>query len=295
MGTTCITSSALQDLAGDALICPICYSNKTKKAFSLQFRATSGPISTDIYVCGNCRVYWRVFTDTPPLDAHFEITSYTDIQYEPAYKTERTGFFKQIIDIAKERASLFSDETSKPTLMDFGCSYGHLMDVASTDGFHCIGVELADHLRQRLASQYEMHKNTDSIPDNSANIITCIDSLYYCEDVYLQMEQFHRILKKDGLLLLRICNRNYFIKLLQVFGRTITPKLFGDQLFALNHKSIKIITGAVGFKIEGIVYKEIKPKKQGILLQVGYGVLPFICRLTGLKLTPGLLYILRKK
>ena len=276
------------------IYCPVCNSNKTKKSFDLEFYTTTNPINTNIYICKNCKIYFRIFKNNFNLNDHFLASSYTDISSEENYLKERNMFFKQIIKLAENNHPTNNNQHLGGTLLDFGCSYGHLLDIATMKGFHCKGVELIDHLRERLKLKYDVYYTTSEIKDNIFDVITSIDSLYYCTDIIGQMQEFHRILKKDGLLIIRICNRNYFINILRLLKRKITPKIFGDQLISMNHKSFKILSEKTGFEIKKVIYYQKGINIKRILLWVGYKIFPLICKITGLKLTPGIIYVLCK-
>lgn len=269
--------------------CPICVSSG-RKIFNLDFYITDGSISTPVYYCKNCGIFWRIFKDPSIMNDHFKIASYTNFEREECFKNMRYKFFQQILGLIEK----YHSKNSAKVLLDFGCSYGHLIDIANCSGYKCIGIELVDHLREKLAHRHEIYKTLDFIKSNSIDAITSIDSLYYVNEPYAIMNDFSRVLKDNGLLIVRITNRNYFIKMMLLFRKTITPQIFGDNIISFSHKSIKFIARKTKFRIEKIIYQEDKPKKKKLFLKIGYGLFSYISRLTGIKLTPGLIYVLRK-
>ena len=44
-----------------------------------------------------------------------------------------------------------------PLLVDFGSSYGHLLEIAKKEGFRAIGVEINDHLLEYLRKKGFRH------------------------------------------------------------------------------------------------------------------------------------------
>lgn len=271
--------------------CPIC-NYLGGKHFSLEYYSKNGSINTSVYYCKNCGIYWREFPEAAIVDNHFQIAGYTDLKQEDSWKEKRFKFFSQIIGLLGKYNP--GPEVHSKVLLDFGCSYGHFMDMASSAGYKCIGIETVDYLREKLAGKYETYKTLDSVKDNSVDVITSIDSLYYVREPYEAMKQFSRILNTDGILLFRITNRVNYIKTKELLGKKISPQEFGDCMISFNDKSIRMLAQKTGFKIEKTIYREEKPQRKELLLKIGYGLFPYICEITGLKLTPGLMYVLRR-
>jgi SAM-dependent methyltransferase len=258
----------------------------------LEYYLKNGSINTNIYYCKNCGVYWREFSDIININDHFDVAGYTNIKQEDVWKNKRYTFFNQIMNLVDKYSS--EHKNNSKVLLDYGCSYGHLMDIASMLGYNCIGIEIVDYLREKLDNTYKTYKTLDYLTDNSIDVITSIDSIYYSREPYDIMNQFSRILKNNGLLIIRITNRNYYIKIKKFLKKIITTRDFGDLNISLNDRSIKLLSKKTGFKIRKIIYHEEKPRQKELFLRIGYGLLPFICKITGLKMTPGLIYVLKK-
>jgi 2-polyprenyl-3-methyl-5-hydroxy-6-metoxy-1,4-benzoquinol methylase len=271
--------------------CQICNSNKTKLVNTLPFYAKTGDEQTNIMLCEECGVFWRDFENKDfVLDNHYEISSYTNLDKEDELRKKRTPFFEQIVGLLDKYK-----KTDGKNLLDFGCSYGHLMDVAAKNGYKCTGVEIVDNLRDHLEQKYKVYKFLKDVPDDSMDLITCIDSLYCSPNPIKDILKISNTLKDNGLLIIRIANRSYMMKFYMLIRKKFDNKIMGDQLFVLNDKVIRILAEKANLTIKSIVYHENKLYKKSLLHKIGYDILPNFCKLTGIKITPGLIYVLQKE
>jgi SAM-dependent methyltransferase len=278
-------------LRGVKMKCPICNSLKTQLVTTLPFYAKTGDEPTDIFLCKECGVFWRDFKNKDfILDNHYEMSSYTNLEREEQFRMARTSFFEQIIALVGKYK-----KTNGNNLLDFGCSYGHLMDVAANYSYNCTGVEIVDNLRRRLEPRYKIYKYINEVPDNSMDIVTCIDSLYCSPNPVGDMAKISNILKDNGLLIIRIANRSFILRLYMLLKKNINNHVIGDQLFVLNDKVIRLLADKYGMTIKSITYHENKIHNKSLSCKIGYDILPHFCKLTGLKITPGLTYVLQKQ
>lgn len=126
------------------------------------------------------------------------------------------------------------------------------------------------------------------------DVVTCIDSLYCSPDPVAEMKKIARVLKSGGLVIIRIANRGYMLKFYRRFGKKIDNHVFGDQLYVLTDKAMRLLADQNGMTIREILYRENKIHRDSFLCKIGYDLLPAFCEQTGIKLTPGLTYVLQK-
>lgn len=91
-------------------------------------------------------------------------------------------------------------------------------------------------------------------------------------------------------MIFRITNRT---PLLNILGNRIRNKHFGDQLFAFSHKAIMLLFTKA--ELKPILKTGVEKKRCiGAINNFYYKVMPIISSLTGLNLTPGLIYVVEK-
>lgn len=161
--------------------CPICESDKIKIIKKLPIYGAEGNYNSTALKCKKCKVLFRDFDyDGHHIKNHFSIASYTDLCKESEWKLEREFFFKYIVKLSSEYFKLGRNIR----IIDFGCSYGHLLDEYAALGVNCYGVELDDRLRNRLSGKFAgIYEKFQDLPMGMKfEIITLIDSFYYVED-----------------------------------------------------------------------------------------------------------------
>ncbi len=105
---------------------------------------------------------------------------------------------------------------TKPTILDVGCGAGFLSNALAKGGFSVSGVDLsADSLR--VAKLYDHtgtvdYKSADALhlpyPDQSFDVITCMDFLEHVENPEKFIKEFSRVLKPGGLFFFHTFNRS---------------------------------------------------------------------------------------
>jgi hypothetical protein len=122
--------------------CSIC-DGPTQPVGRATFKIKEGQLVTAIHYCRACDVYGRDVKGTKLVD-HYYVASYTDIRNEDRFLNERKGFFEYILSLAEEsRGPLVG---GNPVLVDFGCSYGHMLEVAQKRGYTTVGIEMNQEL-----------------------------------------------------------------------------------------------------------------------------------------------------
>jgi SAM-dependent methyltransferase len=268
--------------------CPICSSAAVGQVNQLAFYSSRGERTTAILSCQACGLFWRAFEDPAfPLETHYEMSSYTQLQAEENWRRTRALFFLQLLTLIQGFHHARAD-----SLLDFGCGYGHLMDLAAGRGYTCAGVELVDHLRERLRPRYDMYKTLEEVGEKQFDAITCIDSLYYSANPAGDMVQMAHLLKADGVMVVRIANRAPLLRLMLRVRGTFTNEHMGDQVFALNDKTMRLLAGRAGLAVRKVILREHKQIWDSWFHLFAYGLLPVFCALTARKWTPGLTCVL---
>ena len=158
--------------------------------------------------CARCDLFIRDLDYAHPIVAtHFDIASYTDPASEDRWRRRRVPFFEWLCDLGKTALG-----AQPEVVVDYGCGYGHLLDMLSEEGATTIGIEVAPHMLTRLRSRGR-HRvfrclSESDVSDQSADMIFAIDSYYLCSgDPAALMGSFARKLRPGGVLILRTTNR----------------------------------------------------------------------------------------
>ena len=265
-------------------------SGAVRRVNQLGFYAKGGEVKTDILWCRDCGLFWREFPEPGfALEKHFELSSYTQLGAQERWRRTRGPFFSELVGLVAGFC-----RTERPALLDYGCSYGHLMDEAAGRGFACSGVELVAALRHRLQERYPVYKALREVGPAEFDAITAIDSLYYAPDPVAEARRMRQLLKPQAVLVVRIANRGPLLRWMLRWRGSFGNQHMGDQLLVFNDRAMRVLAKRAGLSVVQVVVRERKPLWDSWRHLLGYGLLPLLCRLTGLKWTPGLTYVLQK-
>lgn len=281
--------------AEDTAKCKVCGSSSVEfiTVLPFEFPATAAEIGTPVYACADCGCYWRVFTEPIHAATHFEGHSYNDPARENFNRSKRQRFFEWITRLALDPRAYHS---TRPRVLDVGCSYGHLLERFEASNCFCVGIEPIARLRnqQNAAGRHRVYANLDELPpcEGDFDVITLIDSLYYFEDPVQCLNQLARRLSPTGVMVIRVTNRTPLLNLYNRFSRRrISNAIFGDQLIAFSHRAMEACISRTGMRIRSLHWFERRDIAGGGVRQfLYYRVLPVIAATTRLRVTPGLTY-----
>jgi len=281
---------------GEPLLCKICQSSSIRQVGTILFYTIQGNYNTNVLKCDNCGLFYREldYSDTQKIKAHVARSSFADIKNEPVLRLERIKFFQHIIKISGHYINL----NHQIKILDFGCSYGHLLEAYEEYGVNCFGIELDDTLRQRLEGKFSgIYERFIQIPKRiQFDIITFIDSLYLVEDPIEILKEAKSRLSENGIIIIRNTNRTFLLNVVcRYFPSKLTNKVFGAAKFNFSLKSMKIILDKSGLKIDKEIIREKGKLLKGIKRKLIYNVPLVIGYLTPIKMTPGIIYVVKHK
>jgi SAM-dependent methyltransferase len=154
------------------------------------------------------------------------------------------------------RTSRYFDFRQRPrTMVDFGCSYGHLGKEFQAAGWNVLGVDVSWNIALyfREHQPFPAYEELDSpdIPTGKVDAISMIDVLYYIDDPVELLRLARWKLAAPGVVLLRLANRNKFIRMAAAMESVLPVKLVDRVL--LDHagfwtvKALKIAAKRAGF------------------------------------------------
>jgi len=196
------------------------------------------------FYCKSCNCFIRD-VDNASIFSHLKSASHTDLNNEERFYRERIRFFKFIYSFIEKRKILVSN------WLDFGCSYGHFIDFLKEKSIDCDGIEISDAVRQYAQKRgLAVFESIGNLPENRLyDVISLIDSLYYSNEPVNLINDLHSKLNQNGLLIIRITNRNWLAKLKKNIFRKDIRLALGDATISYSKKSISCLLEMNGFRI----------------------------------------------
>ena len=154
------------------LNCPIC-SQPMKFTGQASYYDRKSKLETSMYYCKACNIYYRDIENRQIVD-HFYAASYVHRENESRFFKTRQNFFKFILTvISKYFQSRGMTDLSSFTLVDFGSSYGHLLELSQQWGFKAIGIELNEDLIQYCTEKrLTVFRKVDNLPEKVVVLVS---------------------------------------------------------------------------------------------------------------------------
>ncbi|MFC1944521.1 class I SAM-dependent methyltransferase [Chloroflexota bacterium] len=134
-----------------------------------------------------------------------------------------SNYYRQTMDLL--------ESSSQMSILDVGCGYGFLLDVAMSYGIqNATGLDVSQnairHAKQRAPLAKYVHSTIEdcSFEDQSFDIITCLGTIEHVADTELALKQMNRILKSNGKILINFPNRRSPLKWAIRLIQWIMPK-----------------------------------------------------------------------
>jgi len=188
-----------------------------------------------------------------------------DILLEQIKKTYNNYSFSDYekLDLAKKKIFIqYLKEICKKipsgNLLDVGCGDGFFLELAEKVGFDVTGIEISEQAiyyvkNKRPAIYKKIYKGAFKdvkFPDNYFDVITLWDVFYLFNTPEDYIKEIYRVLKNDGLLLMRIKNADIHLWLYRsnnIFEK-IVQKPFIFLPYNYTNKSIKMFLQKHNFK-----------------------------------------------
>jgi 2-polyprenyl-3-methyl-5-hydroxy-6-metoxy-1,4-benzoquinol methylase len=178
--------------------CPLCGSSDAKLIGSYIYYSHFSRLKQ----CNLCGLgYVDSHLNPQTITSHFE-TAYKNDEY---FSKTRFRCYQQIIKIARKCSP-------GGKLLDVGCAKGHFLGMAIGEGFDGIGCDISQEAvrfcREGGLVVHQAEVRHLDYSDSSFDIITCLDSLYYSQNIKDDLLRIAALLKSDGLIVLRVPNRD---------------------------------------------------------------------------------------
>lgn len=274
------------------LQCPVCGLD-ARYAGIARYYTQERHFYTPMFHCGSCGLYLRSVSAND-LEGHCYAASYVQPANEPRFFGARRDFFEYLLRIIERE---LANSVPNPTLVDFGCSYGHLLEVAYNRGFIATGVELNSRLRQHCCGKgLSVVAQISDIPGGTTNVVTMVDSLYYVSKPLEVLRQIRELLTPGGILVLRVTNRNWVATLRRRLLKNSDLSVLGDGMVSYSQKGIRKALANAGFDVLRELPDRGTGKKLGIQRKGLYALLDLVTLLFGGRLifTPGIVVVARR-
>lgn len=195
----------------------------------------------NIVRCKKCGLLYR----NPRLSARDEKDKYKHQIYD-----ESCGFIED-----KSKKEIFVSilnklKHSKGKILDIGCADGYFLALARERGWEPYGIEVSDFLlrkaRESLGGKQiiGVPLKMANFPPNFFDVISMWDVLDHLMNPLEELIEIGRILKKKGLLIIRVRNMAFHVLMNKLFKKNLLgiikkPTIF--HLYGFNHKNMKVL------------------------------------------------------
>lgn len=195
----------------------------------------------NIVRCKKCGLFFR----NPRLSDRDEIDKYQHQIYDDSHSLVENKSKKEIFV-----STLNKLEHHKGKILDIGCADGYFLALARERGWEPYGIEISDFLLRKARESLGGKQITGvplkmaNFPSNSFDVISMWDVLDHLMDPLGELIEIRRILKKKGLLIIRVRNIEFHILIAKLFKKNLfgiikKPTIF--HLYGFNNKNMKVL------------------------------------------------------
>jgi SAM-dependent methyltransferase len=242
--------------------------------------------------CRDCDIFCRRI----PLELRaqrFESAGYTSDENRTKLLVRRERFFNHLLD-------MIEGQLGRPTdsLLDVGAAYGHLLRIAGSRGIASAGVETVARLRSDISISLGVPCWAELRDvQGSFDAVTFIDSFYYFDEPGPALDIVASLLKPDGVLVLRVANRNVAVRAAGLLGFERRFDLVADHLVGWSQRGLRKVLSAHGFRVERIRFDEPgwrRPLRQRLIYFLAVAV-SLVTQRWDAPISPGLTVVATKK
>lgn len=163
----------------------------------------------NIIKCKSCGLVYRHPQGNPQEELEIHRTALLIKENNHKFIERKTALFKYLLNEVNQRAK-------KGKLLDVGCQFGYFLQLAKKEGWQTFGVdvskEAAAFAKEKLGlNVYEGTLKEANFPDEFFDAVTLWEVLYQMSEPAQELREIRRILKKGGLIGLRLQNVNFHL------------------------------------------------------------------------------------
>ena len=189
--------------------CPWCGSEKTQIHLWIKDEFLTHE-EFQIYECLQCGLLF-----TEPRPTKDQIGEYYKSEEYYSHQENKKGFIPKLYEWIKSinlrhkyRIAVKGKTTGK--MLDIGCGVGDFIKKAEQHGWHCTGVEPSEAAKaiakKRIQAEILSSEDLEQIPDETFDIITMWHVLEHIDNLYWQVAQLQRLIKKNGRIVIAVPN-----------------------------------------------------------------------------------------
>lgn len=140
----------------------------------------------------------------------------------------------------------------RPKMLDIGCSLGSTVEEAMRRGWDAHGVDISedavDYCRDRGLSCASTRGTALPYPDETFDVITAWHVIEHVWDVEESLAEWHRVLKRGGLLAIETPNSEY--RKVKWLGRKYRRFWKAEHVYSFNRGNLESFLRRAGFEME---------------------------------------------
>lgn len=165
-----------------------------------------------------------------------------------SYRKVFKSFYTERVSIHKYRVNKGLDKLS---ILDIGCGDGNFLISLKKSNYELYGIDIDSEVIENLKNRYQIKGEVTTIGDFKTNkkfdVISMSHFLEHSPDPKKTLEKVKSLLKKDGLLLLKLPNINSLS--FKIFGRYCYSLDIPRHLFMFSPKTISNYLELSGFEV----------------------------------------------
>jgi SAM-dependent methyltransferase len=237
----------------ETVVCNLCHSAKSNPYFMLPDLLLERPeVISRLVRCNQCGLIYQ--NPRPTLD---EIGVHYPNEYDsfnPETGENESGLMRQAVQYGlRKRFRFVSRHRSGGRLLDIGCATGlFLNEVARHPAWEAFGVEINETAAQRARDGFGLSVFTGTLeqaayPGEYFDAVTLWDVFEHLHDPKGTLDEIGRILKPDGLLVIRVPNNRSWDS--QIFRKAWAGLDQPRHLYVFDPLTMKEILSRAGFKV----------------------------------------------
>ena len=220
---------------------------------------------SNIVRCRNCGLVYRNPRESKEESLEtYKYSYWTPLKKESWYKRMMIFFERALKKIEKIEP--------KGRLLDLGCGFGYFLDLAKKRGWQAYGVEVSNSASQFATQEFKLDIFQGELEDaqfasNYFDVVAMWNVLEHLHDPLALLKEVNRILKKDGLVAMRVPNMDFQLpgfrffkkieKLANIF-RIDNP--FVIHKYSFSKDTLKSILKTAGFKNIQVINSGLRNK-----------------------------------
>lgn len=236
--------------------CPICNAS--------DFRIIHKKAQWHYLRCLNCGlVFLHPQPTTQEVIKNYQNYLPNQLEEIEAWKMMMKPVFDKSADLIQSRS-----KTDKGRLLDIGCGYGFFLQEMKCRGWKVEGIEISEIGRQYARDKWDINVYPQplenlSLSENFFDVVTLFYVIEHVSDPLALIKEVKRILKPDGLILLRWPHSTPIVGILGPFSKKLDLYHTPYHLYDFSPSTMEKMLTFCGFKdIETMILGNTKPSRR---------------------------------